>query len=124
MAGILVKPPFQSEQTLVVANLVDSRDLVVVSGHANFTVGHIKGSDEDDGATVGFRAEMFVGPLWRYVKDVSPQVLISGYRHDSPDTADQAGHTGLECTWEFKASPPPQRIKLIYRFSLWGGDDA
>ena len=51
-------------------------------------------------------------------------MLISGYRHDSPDTADKAGHTALECTWEFKASPPPQRIKLIYRFALWGGDDA
>jgi hypothetical protein len=120
----LVKPGSQGEEILVVPNLVGSRDLVVVPGLANFTVGDIKGSDEDDGTTVEFRAEMFVGPLWRNLEDVSPQVSISGYRHDSPDTVDKVGHFVHECTWEFKTSPPPQRIKLIYRFSLWGGDDA
>lgn len=96
---------------------------MVVSGFGNFTVGAIKGSDEDDHTTVEYRAEMLVGPLWRSVIDVSPQVFISGYRHDSPDTADAVGYSVKECTWEFVGTPP-RKIKLLYQFWLWGGEEA
>lgn len=102
----------------------EGRDVVVVSGYANYSEANIIGSSDSDLLFIPYEMMLWVGPRWRELNDVSPTAFISGFRHYSSDEADMTGMEINECRWEFPDPNPTQQIRLIVKAYMFGGTDA
>jgi hypothetical protein len=98
---------------------------MVISGYAEFENMVLHGHEDSDVLDVQYTLHLEVGPWWTAVRDVSPTVVVAGYRHGSPDEADQGGWTVDTCTWEAFTNPNDnkQRIRLLVTFLIRGGPD-
>ena len=92
----------------------EGRDVVVVSGYANYSEANIIGSSDSDLLFIPYEMMLWVGPRWRELNDVSPTAFISGFRHYSSDEADMTGMEINECRWEFPDPNPTQDHGSMY----------
>ena len=79
---------YEPEYRYLISNLPDLACKVFISGQVNINIGLLKGN-KDDTITNEYLVKLKVGPYWKKIRQIVPQVSVTGFSNVDSDDDDE-----------------------------------